>query len=400
MKKTCIPATLAVFALSCGNSPETTEAKKEPPPTPVAVAKVHLGLIEKQVTLQAEFRPYEEVELHAKVAGYLKEIKVDVGDRVIKGQLIATLEIPEMTEDRELAAATSARSESEVQRAKAQLQQAEASHSMSHLATTRMLAVSKSRPNLVAQSEIDDAQARDRAAEANVATAKASIASAEQQLRASVAGQSRTQTLEAYSRITAPFAGLITKRYADPGAMIQAGTASQTQAMPLVRLSQDDRLRLAVPAPESLVPQIRVGTKVAVRVPALHQTFNGLIARYSGRVQTSTRTMETEIDVVNTGHLLKPGMIAEADFVIERKSGALTAPVLAISNASSNPTVLAVNAQNRIESKPVKIGIEAPDKIEILSGVEEGQLVVAGGQNRLHVGQLVAPILPSPAGAR
>src|SRR5262249_25777521 len=157
----------------------------------------------------------------------------------------------------------------------------------------------KTRPGLVAQQEIDDAFARDRVAESQMATANAAITAAEQAVQAAEATASRIRTMQSYERITAPFAGVVSKRYADTGAMIQAGTASQSQAMAVIRLSQNDRLRLILPVPESMVPSIHLGSQVEVRVQSLGRTFQGRVARFSDRVSSSTRTMDTEVDVAN-----------------------------------------------------------------------------------------------------
>src|SRR5262249_20248607 len=159
----------------------------------------------------------------------------------------------ELTQD----AAGVKRAQEEVKRAQADVERAESAHEVAHLASSRLSAVLKARPNLVAQQDIDEATGRDRVAEAQIATSKAGLASAEEQLAMATANRSKTQTLLDYSQITAPFAGVITHRYADTGAMIQAGTSSQTQAMPLVRLSQNSVLRLTIPVPESAVPEIR-----------------------------------------------------------------------------------------------------------------------------------------------
>jgi len=126
-------------------------------------------------------------------------------------------------------------------------------HQVAHLSASRLATVLKTRPNLVAQQDIDESSGRDRVAEAQVSTAKAALESAREQLEFAKASQNKTKTLFAYSQITAPFAGVITHRYADTGAMIQAGTSSQTQTLPLVRLSQNSRLRLVIPVPESAV---------------------------------------------------------------------------------------------------------------------------------------------------
>ena len=124
------------------------------------------------------------------------------------------------------------------------------------------------------------------------------------------------KTLIEYTRVTAPFAGVITKRYADTGSMIQAGTASQTQAMPVVRLSENSLLRLILPVPESAVPTVHIGQPVEVRVPTLNRSFPGRVARFTGKISSSTRTMETEVDVPNPNLVLMPGMYAEVDLTL------------------------------------------------------------------------------------
>jgi RND family efflux transporter MFP subunit len=226
-------------------------------------------------------------------------------------------------------------------------------------------------------------------AEAQLGAAKASLAVAEEQVRVQEANEARAKTMADYTAIAAPFSGLITKRYADRGAMIQAGTASQTQAMPVVRLSQVDRLRLILPAPESVVPQIRIGRHVKIKVPALDQSFEGLVARFTGKVDPATRTMETEVDVANPRRLLKAGMYA--DLSLELKNSALTVPVLAVSRKDKKASVMIVNAQNRLEQREVMIGLESPASVEIVSGLEENELVVIGNQSQLKPGQVVTP---------
>src|SRR5262249_47652149 len=153
---------------------------------------------------EAEFRPYEEIELHAKVSGFVDAIPVDIGDRVTNGQLLATLEIPELKDDLERAQALQKRSEEEAKKA-------EAEHEEAHLAYTRLAAVDQAKPNLVAQQEIDPARAKDRAAEAAWATAK-------QQIQVTQADVKKLRTMLKYCRITAPFDGVVTKRSVDPGA--------------------------------------------------------------------------------------------------------------------------------------------------------------------------------------
>ena len=386
----------ALLTSSCSFSGEASRpagagAGGQEAPVNVAVAKVRREDLSKQTALAAEFRPYQEIDLHAKVAGYLKDIRVEVGDSVRQGQLIATLEIPEFNNELNQAAASKKRSESEVARARSEVQRAQSVFDAAKLTYSRMAGVHQSTPNLLAQQEVDDALAKAQVAEAQHGAAKASLAVAEEQVRVQEANEARAKTMADYTVIAAPFSGLITKRYADRGAMIQAGTASQTQAMPVVRLSQVDRLRLILPAPESVVPQIRIGRHVKIKVPALDQSFDGLVARFTGKVDPATRTMETEVDVANPRRLLKPGMYAYADLSLELKNSALTVPVLAVSRKDKKASVMVVNAQNRLEQREVLIGLESPASVEIVSGLEENELVVIGNQSQLKPGQVATP---------
>jgi RND family efflux transporter MFP subunit len=370
--------------------------------TTVSVARVVRGDLSQTLTLAAEFRPYQEVEVHAKVAGYVKTINVDVGDRVREGQLLAELEIPELKDEMTQDEASVNRSREEINRATADLERAESVHEMAHLGSNRLAAVLKQRPNLVAQQDIDEAQSRDKVAEAQVSTAKAAVAAARQQLAVAAAGQNKTRTLFAYARITAPFAGVVTRRYADSGAMIQAGTSSQTQAMPVVRLSQNSTLRLTMQVPESAVPRVRVGAVVDVKVQALDRTFQGKVARVSGKVTPDTRTMEAEVDVPNPTLDLVPGMYAYATIATDRSRGVI-APVQAVDRKDDKRTVLVVAANGRIESREISVGLEAPDQVEVRSGLREGELVVVGNRTQLKPGMRVSPKLtdlPAAEGAR
>jgi RND family efflux transporter MFP subunit len=369
----------------------------------VAVANVVRGDLAQTLTLAAEFRPFQEIDVHAKVAGYVKSIGVDVGDRVKAGQLLAVLEIPELQDDLTQADASAKRSEEEVKRAQADFERAQSAHEVAHLGSTRLASVMKARPNLVAQQDIDEALGRDRVSEAQVATAKAAIASAQEQLAVSEATRSKTKTLLDYARITAPFGGVITRRYADTGAMIQAGISSQTQTMPLVRLSQNTRLRLAIEVPESDVAQIRVGQPVDVRVQSLGRTFAGTVARFADKVNPDTRTMETEVDVPNPALTLVPGMYASAAITIARATAALIAPVQAIDRTGDSISVIVVGPGNKLEAHDVTLGIEAPDRVEIRSGLREGDRVVIGSRAELKPGATVTPqvtVLSAARGSR
>jgi len=380
----------AVGLYSCAR-PEKAAVRADSEAPSVAVARVERQDLQRNLTVSAEFRPYQEVDLHAKVAGYLKEITVDVGDRVKEGQLIATLEIPELAAEDSQAEATRKRSEAELVHARSELSRMISAHEAAHLAYQRLADVVKLRPNLVAQQEIDDALAKDRQAEAQVDSARAAIEAAQQQVEVARAREQGIETLQAYERITAPFAGVITKRYADPGAMIQAGTSSAVQAMPLVRVSDVARLRLVLPVPASAVPHIHVGSPISIRVAAVSRQFQGKVARFSGRLRTATRTMETEVDVDNSSGDLAPGMYAEATITLDHRAGALSVPVQAVAGAEQQATLMIVDDQNRLVQKEVRLGLETADRREVLSGLAQGDMVVISKAAGLRPGVRVLP---------
>ena len=272
----------------------------EGPPT-VPVVKVTRDDLSTDLNLTGEFEPYQEVDVMSKVAGYLKSIQVDIGDRVHEGQVLATLEIPEMADEALKATASTDQADAEVSTASDQLHQAEAAHEMAHLSYTRILDVSKKEAGLVPQEQVDEFHSRDLVAEAQVAAAKSNLRSAQQRTHVTRAEQGRLKTLYNYATITTG-AGCRCRHQAlsaNTGSMIQAGTASQSQAMPVIRLSQNNLLRLILPVPESVVPHIHIGGTVDVHVTSLGRTFPGRVVRFTDKIQLSTRTMDTEVDVPN-----------------------------------------------------------------------------------------------------
>jgi RND family efflux transporter MFP subunit len=283
------------------------------------------------------------------------------------------------------------RSQEEVNRAQADLGRTESAHEVAHLGSTRLAAVMKQRPNLVAQQDIDEAQGRDRIAEAQVATARAAVAAAQEQLAVARANENKTKTLFAYARITAPFTGVITHRYADTGSMIQAGTSSQSQAMPVVRLSQNNLLRLTIQVPESVVAQIHPGAPVDVKVQALNRNFQGKVARFSDKLNLDTRTMETEVDVPNPKLELVPGMYAYAQITTDQAHDVVVAPIQALDRKDDKATVMVVAGDGRLELRPVTVGLESPNQVEVRSGLAPGDLAVIGSRAQLKAGRTVTP---------
>ena len=337
----------------------------------------------------------------AKVSGYIRQIKVDIGDRVKEGQLLATLEIPEMQDDLTRAAAAIEEANAELATARDELQRAESAHEMAHLSYSRDSGCLQERAGTGSAA----GSRRSALARSGGRGAGLRRASRTSRLASSVFASrrpSRRVLKPCFSMrvITAPFAGVVTKRYANTGSLIQAGTASQSQAMPVVRLSENGLLRLALPVPESAVPLVHLGEPVDVRVSALHRTFPGRVARFSDKVDQSTRTMKTEVDVPNPSLVLVPGMYAEVDLVTDQRKNVLVGAgggrrwLRQTQRASSR-----CSRRERFRSFRSRLGIETARQIEIRSGdLKEGDDVVVGSRAGLKDGNKVQPKVISLAG--
>lgn len=362
---------------------------------PAAVARVERRTISNALKISGEFKPFQDVDVHAKVAGYIKTIYVDVGTHVKQGQTLAILEVPELAAQLAGADAAVRRANEEIGRAQGDLERAKSSHAAAHLAFQRLSDAAKTRQGLVAQQEIDDAQAKDLEAEAQVSSAKAALSAAQQELEVAQANQKQVAALSSYTQITAPFAGVVTNRYADTGALVAAGTSSSTQAMPVVRLAQISTLRLVLPVPESVAAQIHLNDPVKVHVQALNQDIQGRVSRFADSLDLQTRTMETEIDCENRDGRLIPGMYTESEISLRQEPNALTLPLEAIVRNGDDATVLAVNSQNILDERHVKLGLEDNARVEVLSGLSEGDRVVIGNRSQFHTGQKVQPKIVS-----
>jgi len=359
--------------------------------TSVGVAPAVRKPIVRQLTVSSELVPYQEIDVYAKESGFVKELPVDYGTHVQKGQLIAVLEIPELEIQLKQDDASIKNHEDMVTQAGHQVNVVQAQQANLHLQYTRLKGVFDSKAGLVAQQELDDAQYKDLAALAQVEAAKSAWQSAQSELEAAKARKERDSVMYEYARITAPFNGVVTQRYANFGTLVQAGTSSSTNVLPIVKLSEDDRFRLVIPVPESYVKFVHIGDPVDVHVPSLDRHFPGSVARFSVDVAHDTRTMHTEVDVLNPNGVLIPGVYADATIRLEHKDAALGVPVQAINRQAGRTTVYVVNADNKIEDRPVQVGLQTADHAEVLSGLAEGDKVVVSDRSALKPGQVVSP---------
>ena len=408
MHKRFIVALVAALALctalsisSCHSTSANREANAASMPS-ARVAVAQRGDISHVLTLAGQFQPYQVVDVHPKVSGYMKHINVDIGDIVHEGETLATLEVPELKAELQGTGFQFKQSQDEITRAQHELQSAEAMNSALHAASERLKQAAATRPGLIAQQELDDAQAKDLSSLAQVDSAKAALSAAEQHAEAARADNERVQALQNYTTVIAPIDGVVVWRYADTGALIQGGTNSNDQALPIVRISQSQSLRLRIPVPEDDIEYVHVGDVLQVRVDAINRSFTGKIVRFTRNVNFETRTMETEVDVENKDLSIAPGMYANTALGLADSHNVVTIPIEAlVLNAQSRRRSTFSTATIASTIRNVQVGLQGPKLAEIKSGLQPGDSVVVGGQEKYQEGEEVNPLaapslLPTP----
>jgi RND family efflux transporter MFP subunit len=357
------------------------------------VAAVKRGSIVHTLNLAGQFQPFQVIDVHAKISGYIRHIYVDIGDKVHQGQILAVLEVPELSAQLKGTVAEVASRKDEIGRAQQEVLRAQSEHGSLHANYTRLKQAAATQPGLIAQQELDDAQSKDLASEAQIDAAKSALSAARQNFDVAGADNERVGALEDYTRVVAPIDGVIIWRYADTGALIQAGTASDVQSLPVVKLSESSLLRLRIPVPEDAVEFIHVGAQVNVQVDAVHRTLVGKVVRFTRDISLATRTMQTEIDVENKDLSLTPGMYANTTIELERRDHVLTIPVQAVINNGNQSSALIVDGQNHVQTRNLTLGLRGSYLVEVKNGLAEGDRVITGGQSNYQAGETVKPRL-------
>jgi len=314
----------------------------------VSVAQPRRGIISRQLTLPAAVRARDQAVLYAKVAGYLKTIRVDKGDRVKAGQVVAEIEAPEL--------------EADYVHQKAEVTVAEVAH-------RRVSDAQKKAPDLVMPQTVDDAKGKLDMAKANM---------------------QRTETLLGYTKIVAPFSGIVSRRSVDPGAFIPAATSgSVATSAALLTLIDIRSVRIEIPVPEPEVPRVRVGLPVQVTVDEIPgRVFTGAVTRFAYALDEASKTMLAEAEIPNPTEELRPGMYARVRVGIERKVEALLVPAAALIAGRGQDSVLTI-ADGKAKRLPVKTGFRDDSDVEILDGLSADQPVILGGSNPPADGQPV-----------
>jgi RND family efflux transporter MFP subunit len=385
-------ALLTFSGISACHSGESRSDAKAATRSTAKVAVAQRGDISHVLTLAGQFQPYQVVDVHPKVSGYMAKINVDIGDVVHKGQTLAVLEVPELKAQLQQTVFQMQQSNEEIVRAQHEINRAEAIHAAVHAQSERLKQAAESQPGLIAQQELDDALAKDLSSGAQVDAAKSAMAAAKQHAGAAQAENNRVQALQDYTTVAAPLEGVVTWRYADTGALIQGGTNSNNQDLPIVRLSQSDLLRLRIPVPEDDVKFVHVGDQLQVRVDAIGRALTGKIVRFTRNVNFETRTMETEVDVENKDLSIAPGMYADTLLQLAHIQNAVTIPVEALVLNGQMQTVYVLDNDDRIHIRNVEVGLEGSKLAEIRNGLNAGDRVLVGGQEKYREGEEVSPL--------
>jgi RND family efflux transporter MFP subunit len=362
------PALFTVAVLILGLSGASLIGQTSP--SSVETTKVVAKALEKVVTIPGDLTPYQGVNLHARVSGFVESLAVDRGSWVKRGQVLATISAPELRAQR-------AEAEAKLQGIRAQEAEAEAK-TVAAQSTYERLKAASATPGVVAGHDVEIAERGLEAARAHVNALKGSGGAAEAAIKA-------VQEMEAYLRLIAPFDGVITERNVHPGSLVGPSTGA------LLRIEQVARLRLTVPVPEAYVGTITRGTKVEFRVSAFpDQTFYGVIARPAHTLDMRTRSMLVELDVNNPQLTLASGMFAEVQWPVSRAQSSLFVPRTAVVRTSERQFVVRVR-HGVAEWVDVRRGELNGDVIEVFGDLRAGDDVVRRGNDEIRPGTRITP---------
>ena len=379
MKPRCV-VVAAVLPLLCGCGDKNAKRSQPSGAGPTAVETVAVAQRRLRTTdrLPAQLIAYESVDVYPKVTGFLEDLRVDVGSRVQKGQLLMRLSAPELVSQR-------AQADAALHAAEAQLVSAQAKLRADEGTQERLSAAAKT-PGVVAENDV-------MVAKQTVAGDRGAVASAEHNVSAAGDALRAVTQMESYLNITAPFGGVVTRRNLHPGALV--GPASgQSGSVPIIQVVDTDRLRLVVPVPEAEVGAMQLGQSVPFTVPAfLGKTFTAPIARISHDVNLQTRTMHVELDVQNQDGKLAPGSFATVTWPVERSYDTLFVPTSAVASDQQRTFVIRVK-DGTASWVTVQTGQTVNGEIEVVGDLQAGDPIVRNATDSIRNGQKVSVAPP------
>ncbi|MEX0641351.1 MAG: efflux RND transporter periplasmic adaptor subunit [Pirellulales bacterium] len=383
--------------------------------------------LQKSSTQAAQVLPYEEADLFAKTSGYLEAVNVDIGDKVRKDQVLAEIWVPEIVQDRihkeallEKAKAEQAQSEAAIRAAESLLEAAKARVDEANSQVARYVADVKYRKieyerhqqlfdeRALQRDIVDEKSSQYEAAQASAAAARSAVQTAQanllveeaklNQAQADLVGaRARVKVAQAeldhatvllnYAKVTAPYDGVITKRFFHPGAFIKS--ASEGNSSPLFHLSNVDRVRIVADVPEADSSWVREGQPAAFRVDALRgQHFEGKVARFADALDTDSRTMRVEVALNSPPVQLRAGMYGSVTITLADQEDALLLPASVLVTGGGEPAVMVAN-NGRAQRRRIEIGQNDGIRMHILNGISDRDRVIAEGKDEVRDGQPV-----------
>jgi len=382
---------LALMLSSCSKQISQSPSVSSAPSNlvTVAVATPERHPLSDTLDLTGTVEPYEKVTVYARAAGYLKSLKVDIGDRVNKGQIVAELDVPEMQTALEEKRAALAKAEALAEQARAAIDQNRAEAEFAQVNYKRLKAIHDRDADLLPQQEVDQARVGLQVAESKQKSAGAQIKSADASVAAVRAEIATLQTLKSYAIIEAPLSGIVTERFVDPGALVQAASNSRTQAAPLITIAGIDRLRVLFDVPEPSVASVHAGTAARITASSLPaETFEGSIARTGGVLDPASRSMRVEVDLANPNGRLRPGMTARVSLVLRNLPEAITVPPTALRLQGVDRVIYIVQGDVAKAIK-VKTGLEGPNWVQISAGLKGNESIIVASAGTLKDGDKV-----------
>jgi RND family efflux transporter MFP subunit len=348
-----------------------TQAEQRPA---VDVATARTAPARFDLDLPGDMQPIVDSPIFARVDGYLRTRLVDYGDRVRKGQLLGEIDTPELDQQLAQARATLAQSRATLKELGAALDVANANLNLAKLTVGRWRRLANG--GAVARQEADQKEADFAVALAQVERAKASIATAQETVRANESNLRRLEEMKAFARVTAPFDGVVTSRNVDIGTLVNSGNGGA--AKELFHMAQIQVLRIFVNVPQSYVASIHPGQSAELHVQELPgQVFSAKVTRIANALDVNSRAMLTVLEVANPKGILMPGMYAQVRFATTRSQPAVLVPGDTLINGREGPRVAVVDGDHRVHLRPIHIGRDFGSELEVVSGLSAGDLVVA-----------------------
>jgi len=376
-------------------------------PRSVEVIKPQRAAMFRSLNVPATIEAYETADLYTRASGYIREVRVDIGDTVKAGDILAVIDVPEMADELRQAEAVLGAKEAQLAQAHSMVQtvHAELDRYGAELSLKRITFDRKKElrtANAIPDQELDQAKGEFEVADAQVKLgnakavgAEADVKVAEAEVATSQAAVSRLRTLMEYAMIKAPFDGVVARRLVDRGALVQSATSSRTT--PMFTVQRIDQLRIFIEVPETDVPHIRSGVAVQVTPYGMKgMTFEGKVARIASSLNPATRTMRAEIDVANQDGRLMHGMYAQVVVKLDEHTKALTIPATAILTEGAQAYVFTVKDNHAVRTN-IQTGLDDGIRVEVNKGLDDDTVVILAGKGLVSDGSLVRPVFKDKA---